>query len=281
MPELPEVETITSGLNAILPDRRIEKIWVRRKNLRYDFPANLAALMEGAYFGTIIRRAKYMLIPLVRSDETRYLIAHLGMSGRFVASAPNSPNPQWDTHDHLAVDCIGGYQLIYHDPRRFGFIIDGGNVVWQHKMIAKLGPEPIGKKACDATYLFRQLQVSRATIKTRLLDQGVIAGLGNIYVCEALWHAGIAPTRPSNTITRKETQKLLQAIRAVLHRAIADGGSSLRDYRDAEGQKGYFQTQWAVYGRAGEDCTYKGCRGKIMRMTQAGRSSFYCACHQK
>jgi formamidopyrimidine-DNA glycosylase len=239
--------------------------------------------MVGARVERLRRRSKYLLADL---DTGETLIVHLGMSGRLLVSGAAVGNFRHDLtapakHDHVILDVEGGARVTFNDARRFGAMD-----LWPtadleaHRLLAGLGPEPLGN-AFDGTYLAARLAGRRTPVKAVLLDQHVVAGLGNIYVCEALWRAGVSPARPAGEAVTA-SDDLAQAVRAVLMDAIAAGGSSLRDYRQADGELGYFQHSFAVYGREGMPCTRPGCAGTIGRVVQSGRSSFYCpACQSR
>ncbi len=225
----------------------------------------------------IRRRAKYILIAL---DDDSVLMVHLGMSGRMtVLDAARAPPP--GCHDHVEFETDRGALIRYHDPRRFGMMdLTTAAALDNHRLLRALGPEPLGN-AFNAETLGRALAGKRTSIKAALLDQRVVAGLGNIYICEALHRAGISPRRSAHTIPGKRADRLVHEARAVLEEAIAAGGSSLRDYVQASGSLGYFQHSWRVYGREGAPCVHPGCDGVVRRIVQGGRSTFYCATHQR
>lgn len=283
MPELPEVETVRRGLEPVLVGRVIARAEARRPDLRWPLPPNLAARLTGARVAALRRRSKYLLADLDRGET---LIVHLGMSGRLLVSRPAGPrqvlgefvhdHPAPEKHDHVVLDIEGGARVTLNDARRFGAMdlwptdaLDG------HRLLAGIGPEPLGNRF-DGPYLAGAMAGRRTPLKALLLDQRVVAGLGNIYVAEALWRAGLSPLRIAGSVGSDEAEALVRAVRAVLEDAIAAGGSSLRDYRQADGELGYFQHAFAVYGRAGEPCTRPGCGGTIVRAVQSGRSSFHC-----
>ncbi len=275
MPELPEVETVMRGLMPVLQGQRILRAEQTRPDLRWPLPARLPERLGGARVLGFQRRAKYILAQL-DTDET--LLIHLGMSGRMVLRAPGS-NEAPPKHEHVTLYTEAGWQIGFVDPRRFGALdlFPSADVV-AHKLLAQLGPEPLGDDFTPA-YLSSALAGKRGPIKTVLLDQHVVAGLGNIYVCEALHLAGISPLRAADTV---RTEKLVPAIRDTLKAAIAAGGSTLRDYARPDGELGYFQHAWRVYGREGEACP--ACAGRtcrIKRVVQAGRSTFYCTRTQR
>jgi len=264
MPELPEVETTVAGLRAVLADARLTLVEPRRADLRFPFPADLRQRLTGATVTGLGRRAKYGLIETDRGDT---MIFHLGMSGRWRIDPADIGK-----HDHLLVE-TERHRLALHDPRRFGFVhlVESAGLA-AYPAFAALGPEPLGDDF-TADHLARALAGRVAPIKAMLLDQRIVAGLGNIYVCEALNIAGIAPTREAGRIGKARLERLVEAIRAVLRAAIAAGGSTLRDYARPSGELGYFARDWRVYGREGEACP---CGGTVRRRVDSGRSTFYC-----
>jgi formamidopyrimidine-DNA glycosylase len=279
MPELPEVETVRRGLVPVLEGARIARASVNRADLRWPFPPDMAARLTGRRVRRLGRRSKYLLAEL-DSDET--LLVHLGMSGRILVSGDalghfvhDHPAPQ--RHDHVVLDMAEGARITFNDPRRFGAMdlmpTDDADT---HPLLARLGPEPLGNGFGDG-YLVAALRGRRAPVKAALLDQRIVAGLGNIYVCEALFRAGISPKRRAGRISARRVAALARAVRAVLDDALAAGGSSLRDYRRADGELGYFQHRFDVYDREGAPCPRPGCEGHVRRIVQSGRSSFYCA----
>ncbi|MFM9978791.1 MAG: bifunctional DNA-formamidopyrimidine glycosylase/DNA-(apurinic or apyrimidinic site) lyase [Sphingomonadaceae bacterium] len=265
MPELPEVETTVRGLAPALMGRVLMRVEVRRPDLRRPIPVDLRQRMTSARVTALSRRAKYGIIETDRGDS---LIFHLGMSGRWRL------DPEvLGAHDHLVIETDAGRTLALHDPRRFGsldLISTTERATWP--TFAALGPEPL-EAAFDGALLARAVQGRAAPIKAMLLDQRIVAGLGNIYVCEALNLAGIDPRRAAGRITSARLVVLVEAIRTVLSAAIEAGGSSLRDYVRPDGQLGYFAKQWRVYGRAGENCP---CGGQVERRADSGRSTFWC-----
>lgn len=266
MPELPEVETTVRGLRPILEGRRIVALEMRRADLRRPFPVDLRQRLTGATFTRLGRRAKYGIVETDRGDA---MVFHLGMSGRWRIDPG-----EIGAHDHLLIDTDAGHRLALNDPRRFGFVdLVAAGGLDAYPPFAALGPEPLSDDF-DGAYLARALDGRVAPIKALLLDQRVVAGLGNIYVCEALHMAGIAPSRQSGRIARARLDALAQAVKAVLQAAIEAGGSSLRDYARPDGELGYFAKQWRVYGRAGAPC---GCGRPVLRRADGGRSTFYCA----
>jgi formamidopyrimidine-DNA glycosylase len=280
MPELPEVETVRRGLEPVLAGRVILRAETRRPDLRWPLPPRFAARLTGARVTALRRRSKYLLADLDRGET---LIVHLGMSGRMLVSGAAVGRFHHDLatpgkHDHVVLDVDGGARVTFNDARRFGAMdLAPTAEVEAHRLLAGLGPEPLGN-AFDGALLARLLAGRRTPVKAVLLDQRAVAGLGNIYVCEALWRAGVSPLRLAGEVTADEAARLVVAIREVLADAIAAGGSSLRDHRQPDGELGYFQHTFAVYGRAGEPCPR--CGTTILRSVQAGRSSFHCPCCQ-
>jgi formamidopyrimidine-DNA glycosylase len=275
MPELPEVETVRRGLALKMSGRRILRAELRRLDLRRPFPPSLASRLDGARIGALGRRGKYILIEL---DSDGLLLLHLGMSGRVTAgSAALPPAP----HDHVLLTLDDGTVVRFNDPRRFGLIdyVKRGEAA-QHPLLAGLGPEPLDA-GFDGRYLVATLAGKLTPIKAALLDQRIVAGLGNIYVCEALFRAGLSPRRLAASIGRRRADRLAAGIREVLTEAVAAGGSSLRDYVQADGELGYFQHCWAVYGREGSPCPGCDCGAGVRRIVQSGRSTFYCAKRQR
>ena len=275
MPELPEVETVRRGLALRMTGRRIVRAELRRQDLRRPCPPGLAKRLTGARVGALSRRGKYILIEL---DDSGLLLLHLGMSGRITAGGNNAPD---EKHDHVVLTLDDGTVVRFNDPRRFGTLdyLERGKET-THPLLAGLGPEPL-EPGFDGAYLSRALAGKMTSIKAALLDQKIVAGLGNIYVCEALYRAGISPRRLAATVAGARARRLAEAIRNVLGEAIAAGGSSLRDYVQANGELGYFQHRWAVYGKEGQPCPNCDCAEGIRRITQGGRSTFYCAKRQR
>lgn len=292
MPELPEVETVMRGLDAVLTGTRIARVAVNRAGLRWPFPERLAARLEGQRVLGFRRRAKYMLMRLEGGESA---LIHLGMSGRMVArrtdatpvprlapqgvfsDARGHNNPP-EAHEHLVIETEAGWRIGFVDPRRFGAVdLVATAEERTHKLLRDLGPEPL-EDVFSADALSARIVRSRTPIKAALLDQRVVAGLGNIYVCEALHRAGISPIRQACSVAGIRAARLVPEIKAVLAESIAAGGSSLRDYVRADGELGAFQERFLVYGREGERCARCGerCPG-IRRIAQAGRSTFYCA----
>jgi formamidopyrimidine-DNA glycosylase len=276
MPELPEVETVMRGLMPVMVGQRIMRADVRREGLRWPFPARFAERLAGARVEGMQRRAKYILMALDRGES---LLVHLGMSGK--VTIDESGAVAAGKHDHVVLDMENGVRIVFNDPRRFGALdLLETDSLERHKLLAALGPEPLGN-GFNAGYFGARLKGRKTPIKSAMLDQKIVAGLGNIYVCEALWRAEIAPQTQSAALTPAGVSVLVGHIRDVLGEAIAAGGSSLKDYRQANGALGYFQHSFKTYGRAGEDCLKPDCGGEIVRITQSGRSSFYCPKCQK
>lgn len=276
MPELPEVETVRAGLIPAMEGQVIARAEVNRADLRWPFPPNMAQRLTGVRVEKLRRRSKYILADLSSGE---ILLIHLGMSGRMLVSgavlgdfvqAHSAPQK----HDHVVLHMQSGARVTFNDPRRFGAMdLIAAQAEAAHPLLASLGPEPLGN-SFDGSYLAARLAGRKTPIKSALLDQRIVAGLGNIYVCEVLHCAGISPSRLAGEIP--DSARLVPIIRDVLERAIAAGGSSLRDYRQADGELGYFQHSFAVYGREGQPCQKLGCGGEIRRIVQSGRSSFYC-----
>ncbi len=263
------------GMESALLGRQITRAFIRRPDLRTPFPPDLGQVLTGARIVGFRRRAKYILM---RLDRGQSVLWHLGMSGRIVINGPRDQK-----HEHVLLECEGGLHVAFVDPRRFGSIdLVATEAEDQHRLLAHLGPEPLSDVLTGA-FLLAAFAGKRTAIKLALLDQTLIAGLGNIYVCEALFRAGIHPLRPCNAVRKREAGVLAAAIKETLNEAIAAGGSSLRDYVQASGELGYFQHQWRVYGKEGEpcpDCTGAPCTG-VQRIAQGGRSSFFCPQKQK
>jgi formamidopyrimidine-DNA glycosylase len=293
MPELPEVETVMRGLAAVLEGQRITEVEQRRPDLRFPFPPDLVRRMEGRRVLSFRRRAKYMLMRLEGGES---LLIHLGMSGRMVArpagAAPvarlgpmgavsdaRGHNAPPEAHEHLVIATDHGWRVGFVDPRRFGSVdLVATAAEDAHRLLAGLGPEPLEDGFTDAV-LSAALVGRHTPIKAALLDQTVVAGLGNIYVCEALFRAGISPRRLAASVAGTRAARLVPAIKAVLAESIGAGGSSLRDYVRADGELGRFQDTFAVYGREGAPCPH--CAAPIQRIVQSGRSTFFCARAQR
>lgn len=283
MPELPEVETVRRGIAPVLEGRRLSRVVARRPDLRAPLPADLAVATEGRRVDHVGRRAKYLLL---RLEGGMVLVIHLGMSGRMTIH----PGARIDglspgRHDHVLFEVEGrdggGDSIVFNDPRRFGIITTVPEAELDaHPMFARLGPEPLGN-SFTPDHLSAALQDRRTPIKAALLDQRVVSGLGNIYVCEALFRAGISPRRKAASVAGRRAERLVPAIRAVLDDAIRAGGSTLRDYARADGELGYFQHNFAVYGRSGAPCITPGCGHIIHQIVQQGRSTFFCSACQR
>jgi formamidopyrimidine-DNA glycosylase len=275
MPELPEVETVRRGLALKMTGRRIVRAELRRQDLRRPFPPMLARTLTGAKIGALARRGKYILIEL---DDSGTLLLHLGMSGRITAGPGGDPHAP---HDHVVLTLDDGTVVRFNDARRFGLLdyIRRGEEA-AHPLLVGMGPEPL-EPGFDGRYLVAKLAGKITPIKSALLDQKIVAGLGNIYVCEALYRAGLSPRRLAATVSGARAERLVEAIRAVLNDAIEAGGSSLRDYVQTDGELGYFQHHWAVYGREGQPCPGCTCAEGVRRVVQAGRSTFFCPKKQR
>ena len=282
MPELPEVETVRRGLAPVLEGQRFTRVLQRRPDLRFPFPENFPERLRGRKITSVDRRAKYLL---VRLDDGQVLIGHLGMSGRMTIFKAGDVLPEPGPHDHVVFETDAGATVVFTDPRRFGFmdLVRPGELD-SHKMLAKLGPEPLSN-AFNGPALAAALKGRNTPIKAALLDQRVVAGLGNIYVSEALFRSGLSPRRKARTVQGGRAEKLAGRVRDVLLEAIEAGGSSLRDHRQTSGELGYFQHSFAVYGRAGQACPGCDCdrekTGGIKQIVQSGRSTFYCAQRQR
>ena len=278
MPELPEVETVRRGLAPVMEGAVIARAEVNRPDLRWPFPPRMAERLAGQRVERLRRRSKYILADLGSGES---LLMHLGMSGRMLVSGArlgtfvhDHPAPQ--KHDHVVLHMDNGARITFNDPRRFGAMdLLPTHAADSHRLLAGLGPEPFSN-AFHEPYLVAALRGRNTPIKSALLDQRVVAGLGNIYVCEALFRAGIHPARRARRVSAARLARLVPIVRDVLTEAIAAGGSSLRDFRQADGDLGYFQHRFDVYGREGETCRTPGCGHVIKRVVQAGRSSFYC-----
>jgi formamidopyrimidine-DNA glycosylase len=272
VPELPEVETVRRGLAAAVLGKRLTVVEQRRKDLRVPFPAGFVQRLSGRRLEDIARRGKYLLW---RFDDGTVLLAHLGMSGRMTVRHGAAPAA---AHEHVAFRFADDTWVTFCDPRRFGLMaLTTATDAAQHPLLAGMGAEPLDD-AFDAAYLAAVFKGRKAPLKNALMDQRLIAGLGNIYVCEAMFRAGLSPFRAAGSLTKAGIAALVVAIKTVLTDAIAAGGSSLRDYRRASGELGLFQHRWAVYGREGEKCPRcrPGWRCRVERSVQGGRSTFYC-----
>lgn len=290
MPELPEVETVRLALEQTVVGKTIENVQVRRRDLRTMIPPDLEPKLTGSRIQRVTRRGKYLL---VHSGTSNVMVIHLGMSG-VLEFYPDGGTFEPDIHDHVIFRLSSGLILVYADPRRFGqiYILEAGSLAETDPFKA-MGPEPMGKDF-TADYIGKALHAKKGPIKNALMDQKVVAGLGNIYVCEALFYAGISPKRKAGTIRGKRAEKLCHAIRDVLEKAIEAGGSSLKDYKKVDGSPGYFQHSFAVYDRAGRPCPGCHCIAKdrprvdnisegkgVRQIVQAGRSTFYCPVRQR
>jgi formamidopyrimidine-DNA glycosylase len=288
MPELPEVETVMTGLKPALEGHRFTQVETRRKDLRIPFPKDFAKRLNGRKVVKLWRRAKYIMADL---DDGETLVIHLGMSGRMQVFAKNAshklgqfyydPVPEEaEKHDHVIFDTDAPARVVFNDHRRFGLmtLIDTDKIE-EHKLFKAVGVEPLSKDF-DAAFLATALKGKKTPIKSALLDQRLIAGLGNIYVCEALWRARISPRRRAARVKPAEMEPLVAAIKDVLAEAVKAGGSSLRDHKQVHGELGYFQHRFAVYDRKNKLCQRKD-GGVIKRIVQSGRSSFYCPVCQR
>ncbi len=292
MPELPEVETVRRGLAPALVGKRFERVETRRSDLRVPFPERFAERLTGQRIEALERRAKYLLATL---DGGETLVMHLGMSGSFrvvrdgaIVTPPfHNERPKLAAHDHVVFTLDSGARVVYNDPRRFGsMILAPTRGLAEHPLFRDLGVEPLSREF-DAARLADLFAGARAPLKSALLDQKRIAGLGNIYVCEALHRAHLSPLGEAGVLAdakgapTRGAKALAKAIREVLEEAVAAGGSTLRDHRQTDGDLGYFQHTFAVYDREGAACPHLRCRGTITRIVQSGRSSFYCPACQK
>lgn len=274
MPELPEVETTCRGLAGVFEGRRFTHVEVRRPNMRIPFPRDLAQSMTNRIIERVSRQAKYICLHL---DDGQVALAHLGMSGRMTITKPSTAPGR---HDHVVFDTDDGTRVLFNDPRRFGLLtLTTESDLLQHKLLRNMGPDPVSDKFTPAV-LSAALKGKGTSIKAALLDQRTVAGLGNIYVCEALFRAGISPRRKAGSVAGKRSERLVPEIKNVLNEAIKAGGSSLRDYVQPSGELGYFKFSWNVYGREGEFCSCdpEGKEGIVIkRIVQSGRSTFFCS----
>jgi formamidopyrimidine-DNA glycosylase len=293
MPELPEVETVRRGLQPVMEGERIVKAEARRKDLRFPFQKDFVARLTGQTVTSLGRRAKYLMADLASGDV---LLMHLGMSGSFrviededtkTPGKFHHPRSGDRAHDHVVFHMSSGAAIVFNDPRRFGYMkIIARRALDDEPLLSGLGPEPLGNEF-DAAMLARSCASKKTSLKAALLDQRVVAGLGNIYVCEALFRSHLSPRRLAATLATKEAEptdhakRLVDAIHGVLNQAIKAGGSSLRDHRQTSGELGYFQHSFQVYDREGEKCRTDGCSGIVKRFTQNGRSTFWCPKCQK
>jgi len=287
MPELPEVETVRRGLEPVLKAARLIRVEARRPDLRFPLPDGFVQRLTGARIDALERRAKYLLARLDRGDT---LVMHLGMTGRFEIEGAATSRPPGEfhyaapadpKHAHVVFETEAGCRVTYFDPRRFGYMeLIATEALPEHPWFAGLGPEPLGPDF-NAPQLAVALSGRRQSIKVTLLDQRIIAGLGNIYVSEALHRARISPLAEAGAVSGGQLRRLVEAVRVVLAEAIEAGGSTLRDYAGADGALGYFQHRFRVYDREGQACGRAGCAGRIERAVQAGRSTFYCTTCQR
>jgi formamidopyrimidine-DNA glycosylase len=294
MPELPEVETVRLGLKPVLEGRTILKALTRRGDLRVPFPSRFAERLKGRKVERLKRRAKYIIAEL---DSGESLVLHLGMSGRISVYAqggkkrlgdyvynPAPPQAGLGKHDHVVIETDAPAKIVFNDHRRFGLMtLIPTDMLDEDKLFRDIGVEPLSREF-DIAFLVRAFEGKKTSIKAALLDQRLVAGLGNIYVCEALFLSHISPKRQAGTVTQDELSALVKAIKKVLKDAIAEGGSTLRDHAQATGDPGGFQHHFRVYGREGMPCrdgTAGGCKGTVKRIVQAGRSTFYCPTCQK
>ena len=280
MPELPEVETVRSYLDGVMRDREIEKVILRRKNLRFLFPKNFSKTLEGAIVKRVSRRGKLILIVCRKEGRKILWLVHLGMSGRLLWFSCGEEN-EVVRHRHVCVGFVGGSFLYYEDARRFGFmeLAEGCENAHDSLRLDRMGIEPLSE-AFTGWWLWngvvKEVRGEGRTIKDVLMDQRCIAGLGNIYVNEALWRARVHPFRRVGQVRRVECGRIVSSIKKVLLGAIAAGGSSLRDYRGGDGGLGYFQLRLCAYGRGGEGCRRRGCGGRIVRVMRGGRACYFC-----
>jgi formamidopyrimidine-DNA glycosylase len=297
MPELPEVETVRRGLQPVMEGAKIVKAEARRKDLRFPFQKDFTARLQGQTVTGLGRRAKYLMADLISGDV---LLMHLGMSGSFRIVQGNEnvngsatpgdfhyPRSEDRAHDHVVFHMSSGASVVFNDPRRFGYMkIIARNEIEDEPLLQGLGPEPLGNEF-DADMLARACHNKKTSLKAALLDQRTVAGLGNIYVCEALYRAHLSPRRLAATLSTKKgettdhARRLVEEIHAVLNQAIKAGGSSLRDHRQTSGELGYFQHSFQVYDREGEKCQTRRCGGTVRRFNQNGRSTFWCPKCQK
>jgi len=282
LPELPEVETVRRGLEPVLSGARLARVRANRPDLRFPLPEGFVQRLTGARILRLDRRAKYILAPLDRGDT---LVMHLGMTGRYEIAAPEGTARPGDfaravtpadKHAHVVFETEAGATVTYYDPRRFGFMdLIPTDRVDRHPWFATMGPEPLGD-AFDAKTLEKAFENRKQGPKTLLLDQRTVAGLGNIYVCEALHRAHVSPFKPAGGVAKKRLGPLTTAIKDVLAEAVEVGGSTLKDFAAADGALGYFQHRFRVYDREGQPCPTPGCEGVVAREVQAGRSTFFC-----
>jgi len=290
MPELPEVETVCRGLEPVLKGARLTRVRQNRPDLRFPFPERFVDRLEGAVVERLERRAKYLLFPLSTGETW---VTHLGMTGRFTLDGEQlgefeEAAPISGKHEHMSLCAVrdgpeknSATRVGFADARRFGFMgLIPTDQVEAHPWFAGLGPEPLGNSFSGA-HLAEAFAGRKQNVKVSLLDQRNVAGLGNIYVCEALYRARISPLTPAGKVSRPRLETLAAVVRDVLNEAIAAGGSTLKDFANAEGGQGYFQHRFDAYGREGQPCLRDGCAGAIQRIVQGGRSTFYCSKCQK
>ena len=281
MPELPEVEIVKRGIEPVLIGQSLDTLILNRPDLRFPIPTDLPSRLQGQVFSSIQRRGKYIL---AFTQSGAGFVLHLGMSGVVRIEGAND-EPESLKHDHVIFQLKDGGRIVFNDPRRFGFLDSIDEQRWETQApFNAMGPEPLSN-SFNGALLAERLKSRKGPIKTALLDQKLVAGVGNIYACEALYMSGISPKRSAHTVQGARAEKLAQAIRAVLEKAIAAGGSTLKDYRHANGDLGYFQHEFGVYGRAGETCPDCSCdlgrSGGIKQITQSGRSTFFCSEKQR
>jgi formamidopyrimidine-DNA glycosylase len=275
MPELPEVETVVCALRPHIVGRKIEDLFLKRRDLRFPFPRGFQKNMRGLTIQSISRRAKYILIHL---SNGQIWITHLGMTGMFYWRALNAAPV---LHDHVVIDLDNQTRFVYNDPRRFGYMdVVAADKIKSHKFFIKMGLEPFDK-AFHAAYLFERLLKKKAPIKTSIMDQGLVVGVGNIYASESLFDAKIDPRRAASDLTIDECRILVLSIQKILKKAIAAGGSSIQHFETPAGGSGYFQHEFTVYDRAGEACSCAGKKAVIEKITQQGRSTYFCATCQR
>ena len=283
MPELPEVETVCNGMRLSMMGRVIKSVKIRRPDLRWPFPDKMGCRITGKTVFNIRRRAKYILLDL---DSIETLIIHLGMSGRILINGSASAGFEYDKeifgkHDHVILYMDNDVTVTFNDARRFGAMdLISTKDLDNHWLLKKIGPEPLGN-GLNSAYLYTAFRKKTVLIKTALLDQQLIGGLGNIYVCEILHKAKVSPNRKAKNLSKNNIDRLIQMVREVLLEAIDSGGSSLKDHRQTSGEIGYFQHKFTVYGRTGQNCLDDECKGVIKRIFQGGRSTFYCPICQR
>ncbi len=274
MPELPEVETVMGGMRHSICNKLIDRVQVKRRDLRIPVNDDFAQRLTGKVIKSLKRRGKYIIMEL--EPDNLHIILHLGMSGRIrIFESSNNKDYEPRKHDHIIIRLKDGTIFAFEDPRRFGLMYIASEKDWRkEKPFISMGPEPL--ENWNAQDLLTKLKNKKANIKISLLDQRVVVGLGNIYVCEALYYAGISPLRSANTINEDEAERIVKISKEILEKAIKAGGSTLKDYQHTDGSLGYFQHNFAVYDKENKDCPKPSCKAKIKRITQGGRSSFYC-----